>query len=431
MKTSYLIRIGLLIAIAALFGGIVAAQDEPVTVTVWMHDHTARVALDEERLPQFMEENPNIIVEYQIVPDYFTALSTALASGEGPDLFNSFTPFVGEYYLQGILAPINPAGWGVESTDDVLALYGEGDTAENLLGGGLYDGNFYGVPTELSAYACYANDDLWAEAGLDPATDFPTTWEGLVDVAEQLTIRDDNGAIIQGGFDFNWSAPIYMMLHFNPMVQQLGGNMVDEVNYTAHINTPETKQVLSFWNDWANTRNLGGAQLAVSRDRFNAGELAIECSMGNWAVPGLETAGINYSIHPQMRWADAVSNNGFANYAFYLMVNSSASPEVQEAAWKVAAFLTAEPGRYLNEGGLFQPVASYLESEEFQANEIMPTFLDEINASLFHPRFAGFSETSDALFRMRDRVVLGGEDIDTVLAETEAEIQAILDRASG
>ena len=107
-------------------------------------------------------------------------------------------------------------------------LYGEGEVAENLLAGAEYNGEYFGVPTELSAYACYANDDLWAEAGLDPATDFPSTWEELVDVAEQLTVRDDSGAIIQGGFDFNWSAAIYMMLHFNPMVQQLGGNMVDE-----------------------------------------------------------------------------------------------------------------------------------------------------------------------------------------------------------
>ena len=300
---------------------------------------------------------------------------------------------------------------------------------KNLLSGAEYNGEYFGVPTELSAYACYANDDLWAEAGLDPATDFPTTWEELVDVAEQLTVRDDSGAIIQGGFDFNWSAAIYMMLHFNPMVQQLGGNMVDEIEYTAQVNTPEVKQVLSFWNDWANTYNLGGPQYAVSRDRFNAGELAIECSMGNWAVPGLETAGINYSIHPQMRWAEGTNNNGFANYAYYLMVNSSSPTEEQEAAWKLAAFLTAEPGRYLDEGGLFQPVASYLASDEFQANEIMPTFLDEINSSFFHPRFAGFNETVDAMLRMRDRVVLGGEDIDAVLEETQVEIQAILDRA--
>ena len=78
---------------------------------------------------------------------------------------------------------------------------------------------------------------------------------------------------------------------------------------------------------------------------------------------------------------------------------------------------------------MFQPKAEYLESEEFQNNEIMPVFLNEIAVSYFHPRFAGFNETIDAILRMRQRVVLAGEDIDTVLAETEEEINQILQRA--
>ncbi|MEA3336741.1 MAG: extracellular solute-binding protein [Chloroflexota bacterium] len=402
---------------------------EPVTIRLWMHDHAPRVPIDEERIAQFMEENPDITVEYELVPDFFTALNTALASGEGPDVFNQFTPFNAQYYLEGILAAVDPAGWGFESVDEVKALYGEGEIADNLLAGATYDGGLYGVPTELSAYACFTNDDLWKEAGLDPATDFPTTWEEMVDVAEQLTVRDEDGNPIQRGFDFNWTAAMYMMLHFNPMVQQLGGNMIDDQNYAANINTPEVKKVLSYWNDWANEYNLGGPQYTASRDAFQAGELATECSFGNWGAPLIEDAGINYSIHPQLRWADGVNDSGFANFAFYLMVNSRADPAKQAAGWKLIAHLTGAPDRYLNEAGLFQPVASYVASDDFAANEIMPVFVDEINKSFFHPRFVGFNETIDSMGRMRDRVVIGGEDIDTVLAETEEEISEILARA--
>ena len=80
-----------------------------------------------------------------------------------------------------------------------------------------------------------------------------------------------------------------MMLHFNSMVQQLGGDMIDEVNYVAHINTPEVKRALEFWNNWANEWNLGGPEYVVSRTGFRSEErMATECTMGNWAVPGLE-----------------------------------------------------------------------------------------------------------------------------------------------
>ena len=59
----------------------------------------------------------------------------------------------------------------------------------------------------------------------------------------------------------------------------------------------------------------------------------------------------------------------------------------------------------------------------------MPVFLDELYRGAYHPRFAGAAEVGDALVRARDRVILGGEDMETVLQETEDEVNAILERA--
>jgi multiple sugar transport system substrate-binding protein len=428
------VKVLLVLLIVGLLVPFAQAQDEPVTITAWGHNYLPRVALDKEMIAAFMEDNPHITVEYNPVPsDFYATLNTAMASGAGPDMFNQATSHHVEYYLQGILAPVDPAAWGFETIDEVKALYGSGSMADGMLAGATYDGTLYGIPTEMSAYACYVNLDVWAEAGLDPAEDWPYTFEGMVEVAEKLTIRDENGVITRRGFDFNWSAAIFMMLHFNPMVQQLGGDMIDEVNYVAHINTPEVKRVLEFWNNWANEWNLGGPEYVTSRTGIRSEErMATECSMGNWAVPLLERAESfipNWALYPQLRWEDAVNPNGFANYGFYWMVNANSSEAKQAAAWKLIAWLSSRPDRYLNEGGLFQPKIEYLESEEFKNNEVMKVFLDEIAVNYFHPRFAGFNEVIDALIRMRDRVVVAGEDIDTVLAETEEEVNAILQRA--
>ncbi|MFO7323102.1 MAG: extracellular solute-binding protein [Chloroflexota bacterium] len=406
----------------------VSAQDAPVTVTLWMHVHPPRLPLDEELIAQFEAENPDINVEYTTVPDqeWDTTLSTALASGSGPDLFNQATFAIGQFYAQGVLAPVDPIAAGYESQEAIYEAY---EAGESLLAGATFDGTLYGLPTELSGYACYTNDDLWRAAGLDPATDFPATWEEMQRVAEQLTVRDESGALTQRGFDFIWSNPIFMLLIFNPMVQQLGGNMIDEVNYTASINTPEVKQVMQYWYDWVNTWNLGGPQYTFTRDAFLAGQLAIDCDGGNWFAPQAEEAGINYSIHPQPRWENAVNDNAMANYAYFFMVNSAAAPEVQEAAWRLAGFLTSFPDRYLDTAGLFQAKADFVASEAFQQNEIMPVFLEEMGKSSYHPRIAGFFEVADALMRTRDRIIIGGEDMDTVLAEAEQEVNDILARA--
>jgi multiple sugar transport system substrate-binding protein len=393
-----------------------------------MHVHPPRLPLDKDLIAKFEKDNPTIKVDYKTVPDqeWDTTLATALASGSGPDLFNQATFAMGQYYAQGVIVPVDPAAAGYADQNAVVKAY---ESGEALLAGATFDGKLYGLPTELSTYACYTNDDLWKKAGLDPQKDFPATWEDMKTVAEKLTVRDSSGALTQRGFDFIWSNSIFMLLVFNAMVQQLGGNMIDETNYTANINTPEVKQVLSYWNDWANTWKLGGPQYTFIRDDFLAGKVAIDCDGGNWFAPQAETAKINYSIHPIPVWKDAKNKNGFANYAYFFMVNSNASPEVQKAAWKLAAYMTSEPGRALKEAGLFQAKADFVASEEFKSNKIMPVFLQTMGVSTYHPRIAGFFEVADSLMRMRDRVVTGHEDIDKVLTEAQTEVSDILKRA--
>ena len=417
----------LLVALVAMllvsFG--VVAQSEPVTVKLWMHEHPPRVPLDKEILAQFAADNPDVNVEYTVVPsaDWAITLATAMASGAGPDLFNVDSFSVGDYYAQGNIVPIDPVAAGYADQQAIFDAYAGG---KDMLGGATFAGQLYGLPTEWSAYACYTNNALWTAAGLDPVKDFPATWEDMKDVAEKLTVRDSNGAITQRGYDFRWGASIFMFLSFNAMVEQLGGSMVDELNYTANIDTPEVKQVMTYWNDWANTWKLGGPQYTDDRTDFLAGNLAMDCDVGSWFAPQADDAGIEYTIHPVPRFKDASNDNGFASYGYMFAVNSQASPEVQAAAWKVAAFMTSFPDKYLATAGLLQPKKDFVESDAFMANPILPVFVDELSKDIFNPRIAGFNEVADALVRARDRVISGGEDIDTVLADAQTEVSDIL-----
>ncbi len=80
--------------------------------------------------------------------------------------------------------------------------------------------------------------------------------------------------------------------------------------------------------------------------------------------------------------------------------------------------------------GLFQSKKSFVKSEAFAENEIMPIFLQEMGVSLYHPRIPGFFEVADALMRGRDRIIVGGESMDVVLPELEQEVNDILARAA-
>jgi multiple sugar transport system substrate-binding protein len=422
-----IVALALVLVLIPVFTTRVSAQDT-VTVKVWMHVHPPRVDLDKQIIAQFEKDNPNIKIDFKWVPanDWDTTLNTGLASGAGPDLFNQATFAIGQFKAQDILAPVDLKAAGYTDLESVYKAYQDGQA---LLSGALFDGQLYGLPTELSAYACFTNNALWKAAGLDPNKDFPTTWEDLKTVADKLTVRDSSGAITQRGFDFRWKSSIFMLLEFNPMVQQLGGNMIDEKNYTASINTPEVKKVMQYWNDWTNTWKLGGAQYEDDRTDFLAGHLAIDCDFGNWGVPQMVDAKIEYTVHPIPLWKDAKNKNGFANYAYFFMVNKSASPAVQQAAWKFVAAWSNHAKEMFDIAGLYQAKVDFVQSDEFKKNSYMPIFLNELGASTYHPRIAGFFEVSDALLRGRDRIVTGHEDIDKVLAETQTEVTDILTRA--
>jgi multiple sugar transport system substrate-binding protein len=275
-------------------------------------------------------------------------------------------------------------------------------------------------------YACYANNEMFRAAGLDPETDFPETWEEMREVAEALTVRDENGVPTQRGFDFQWGASIMMYLQFDPMVRQLGASMIDQETMTANVDTPEVRQVMQYWNDWANTWNLGGPQYTDPRTAFWNKEVAIDCSQGNWGVPLIEEAGIDWSVHPVPRWENAVNDNGFALYAYFLMVNAYSEPEVQAAGWKLISYLTSTPDRALTEAGLFQPRVDFTETETFLNDPVMPTFLDEMSKSFYTPLIPAWTESADVLMRARDRIVSGGETADTVLPETNPEVNDVI-----
>jgi len=406
-----------------------------VTVKLWMHQHPPRIPIDKELIDKFMADNPNIKVDATIdvpVDEWDTRLATGLASGAGPDLYNDWTGSIGQFFASGIIAPVDPKAIGLADQAAVYARYGAGDLGKNLLAGATFNGTLYGLPTELSIYGCFTNNALWKKAGLDPNKDFPATWEDLLTVAEKLTVRDASGAPTQRGFDFNWAAPLFMYLQFGAQVSQLGGTMIDEVKYTASLNTPEVKRVMAYWNDFVNVKKLGGPQYPNSRDAFQAGQMAIECTHGNWGIPILKDKKIEWTLHPVPRWKTGNKvDAGYSTYAYFFQVAKASPPEVQAAAWKLAGYLTSQPARYLNDAGLFQPLASYIASDEYKNSEqgkIMPFFLTEMGKTPYHPRIAGFNQVADALARTRDRV-LAGENMDTVLPAAETEINGILAKA--
>ncbi|MCB0060554.1 MAG: extracellular solute-binding protein, partial [Caldilineaceae bacterium] len=340
--------------------------------------------------------------------------------GQGPDLFAQWNGDIGTFYAEEAIAPVSAESLGLASQQELMDQY---VAPENTLQGAIFDGQLYGIPNEVSIYACYANKALFADAGLDPDADFPTTWEEMKDVAEKLTKRDADGKLVQQGFDFDWGSSVWMYLEWGAMVRQLGGSDLKPAS-------EEAQKVMEYWVNWATEWGLGGPAYWTSQtDDFTAGKVAIKCGMGSWAKSTIEDAGIDYIVKPVPIWENAVNQNHFDTYAYFHMVNSHSAPEVQAAAWKLAYFLDSHPIDYMVNTGLLQPKTELAESKEFQDIPYMNIYLDEMSVSMYSPRLANFIEVADALARARDRSVVDGMAIPESLQTAQDEIDKILEDA--
>jgi multiple sugar transport system substrate-binding protein len=346
-------------------------------------------------------------------------LLTAFAAGSGPDVFNQTVSLVAQYYNAHIIAPIDYAAMGYADETALTGQYSSG------FQGIRFGGKLYGVPTEVSNFACYLNNDIWKEAGLDPAKDFPTAWEAMPAIAEKLTKRDANGVPIRRGFDFDWpSGPVYW-LTMNTLMHQLGASLVDENDYKATYDGPAALKATQFLVDWVTKYKLGGPQYTDTRTDFLGKNLATDCSFGIWGIPQMHDAKINYTVKPAPRFADSNVDEGYDAYAYYMMVNARSSPAQQKAAWEFVRMFTDHAVDLFKGAGLFVPRQDVTPLAS-DADSVV--FLNELKKAKFAPRVVGYNQVLDVLTRGRDHMVQGGEPVASAVPSVNKEMDTVLRR---
>jgi multiple sugar transport system substrate-binding protein len=390
---------------------------ERVTVKYWGHNFEPRVKLDKVYIEQFMDENPHITVQYDQPGDYNTMLPTALAAGTAGDVFGHSDGYLGHYYLQDAIVPVDYTAFGMDEATFMDAYI----EPQNTLQGATKEGELYGIPNELSIYALYVNNTLFEEAGLDPDADHPKTWEEYVEVAEMLTKREA-GKLVQRGGQLGWGAANWW---YGGQLRQIGGREVSEDLRTAVIDSPEGLRVLQWWKDWVD-QELGGPQYPQGQSECLLGTIAMWNHTGSWRRAGLLEAEIDYSVYPFPRWSDATRDMGAMTYAYFHMVNAQSPDSVKRAAWQLAWYLDSYPARYLDFTGLLQPQKKILDSEAYQNTPFLDVFLDEMSKGEFQPAPPSYFEIRDMLGRMRERVA-EGTDAKESLEIANEEIQVALD----
>lgn len=326
---------------------------EPITLTYWAVVPTQ--SQFELIYKRWQELHPNIKIEFQHFQDtseYSQKLRTALAAGEGPDLFMVFKNEVEQFgsFAENI-EPYAKANWGENWQDSFIPVAIPSSTMK--------DGTVIGVPigVESQEYVLY-NKALTDSLGI---TTMPTTYEELKAMAQ--TIKDKgNGLIpIALGAKDKWHITgfyIYLANQFAP------GKVYEAEAGTAKWDDPALLDAMKAWKQMFDDKifqdgAVGLATYPDARDQYYYSRKSVMFMTGSWHVgsyalpPSGEKIGTTIEndetgafLFPQVGPYPATAT---AQVSWIFSINNSIKDQVaKDAAYEFFNFFVKGEGAQLN-----------------------------------------------------------------------------------
>lgn len=426
-----LAAVTLLSLAAATFVGAdhthVAAASQ-TTVTYWTHVNAPAQKVERQLISQFEAQNPNIKINYVVVDfnSLPTKLTTALAGGAGPDIFNYFRSFAPALVQRDLIAPVDFKAFGVANQKAFTDRY-----LPSVIGGYTFGNTIYGMPHEVSNFAFWVNGTQFKAAGLDPVKDFPKTWADVQRLGPKLTIRK-NGKIVQEGISLSLYNVVRDTLILDAMTRQAGGSLFSADGKKAFLNSTAAIKALSTWSDMVHVQKmndpaLGPTAATDNLDLFGNGTAAMTNVGGSWFTSILQQTYPkvynSYMVGPEPTFAGG-PNVGADLYGFGLFVTKTAQQPAQ--AWKFARFLADNGDLYFTQGGIWLGGKATLASKVTTTLRHWNVFVSSFAQGNFLPPLTHYTELSNILERAIERSVLNGQSVKQSLDQAQQEAQPLM-----
>jgi multiple sugar transport system substrate-binding protein len=335
-------RVLLLVFILSAFVGSTGAQDFPPpltadqTVTITFYSYNLGNAAfgpgTEKLIAEFMEANPNIIVEGIPVPgaEMTARVQADIVAGTPPDvaqLIFDGLDFIANNFNAKPLESIVPP--------EELAQHFEGFSPNGLQLGRLNDLT-YGLAFTFSTPVLFYNADVFRAAGLDPNMP-PRTWEEAKAYALQIAeATDAYGIHIAGLGGFDWI--------IQSLIGGNGGRVLSEDRTTIEFGSDAAIGAISMWQDL----RLSGAHSPLTDGEIveamftgNVGMYLQSSALQRTLISNAESNGWELRAAAMPSFGDLPTtpvNSGSALFIF------SDDPAKQRAAWEFVRFVTSERG---------------------------------------------------------------------------------------
>jgi ABC-type glycerol-3-phosphate transport system substrate-binding protein len=413
-----------LLAAASACGNNGASTDGKVTLTFWSHTHPPMVDLNKKLVAEYEKQNPNVKVQYETIPNdqFGTKMLTSLSNGSGPDIINmDDSALRGEYIPKKLLAPIDPAGFGAKSVDEIRAKYNEG-----TLDGASGDGQLYGVPSEFNATAFAINTKHFKDAGLDP-TKPPQTWDDVAAYGKKLVAAGHEQA-----YSFNYLHSGWYTQQLQTLLNQTGGEIADPKTMKETITSPEAVEALRIWAKLATGPDKVHDPNASSRDAtspfadFSTGRQSMAV-VYPWSMEQIRQSNpdtyeqLEVVPLPQVDTAKPVNRW----YAYYWAVNVASKQ--QPEAWKFISFMADNHERWLSDVDFIQPTKGWETSAAAKELPALDVWADAYAHGAFDTVVPHYAEIQDAVTEMVNDAVFNGVAPEQAAKKAAEQIQRSLD----
>ncbi|MCA1571811.1 MAG: sugar ABC transporter substrate-binding protein [Chloroflexi bacterium] len=333
----------------------------------------------------FMEENPDITIEVTPVP--FDAahdrIVSAIAGGEGPDVTQIGTTWMGEFAALGGLDPtpsnIDPSGFFEGAWDTTVV-----------------NGTSYGVPWYVETRLLYYRTDL-AEAG--GVTEPPATWDDLTALAQGMQEAGaEYGINLQPGGTGAWQT--YM-----PFFWQAGGEIMDDSGAFT-LDGEACVAALTYYDSFFEeelTATAGGD--VPLEGQFANGDVGSFIS-GPWMIGIVTDAGAEPDTWTVAHQPTEEAGTSFVGGSNLGVMSDS---DNKEAAWAFIEYLSQPEVQvtWYETVSDLPAIQSAWEEEALAGDELLAAFGDQLSDAKAPPAIATWEEVAAEIDAVIEQVTVG------------------------
>lgn len=276
-------------------------------------------------ISEYETVNPKVKIKYvrQSKEDYRERLTNALAKGTGPDVFRFHNTWVPMFKSELDKVPAD-----IFTVSNFSNQFYPVAVSDLTLGA-----NLVGIPLEYDGLSLYVNEEIFEKAGKEA----PTTWNELRQLARELTITDETGAVTQAGVALgrtenvdHWPEILGLM-----MLQ----NGVDLTHPTGKL----AEDALDFYTIFSISDGVWDATLPSSTVAFAAGKLAMYFGPSWRAFEiRLQNPNLRFKTIPVPQLPKTSANETDVTYASYWVEGVWTRSKNKTQAWEFLKYLSTK-----------------------------------------------------------------------------------------